>query len=59
MTPTLLDNFKKAVEQFSVNLVKPENYSNVTEIERLLRQFNLTGKAIIEKFTSTFTIQKR
>lgn len=59
MTPALLEDFKSAIEKFSASLAMPENYCILAEIERLLRQFNLTGKAIVEKYTSSFTVLSR
>ncbi len=59
MTPLLLETFKKSVEQFSINVTLPGKYGNIAETDRLLRQFNLTGRSIVEKFTSSFTVSRR
>lgn len=59
MTPDLLESLKRNIENFATNLILPENWGNIAEIDRLLRQFNLCGKNIYDKYTKAFTISNK
>lgn len=54
MTPSLLDNFSKAVRGFVEGVVQNEKRGDIKEIEKLLKEFKLNGRKLIEKYTKPF-----
>lgn len=59
MTPALLREFKKNISLFAENVVKPENYSNSTNVHRLLEQFSLYEEQLVKKFTKEYRTKRR
>lgn len=57
MTPDLLDNLKENIRNFASNVTKPKIFNNSVEVNRLLSQFKLLGKQIVENYTKGFKIK--
>ena len=57
MTPSLLIKFKENIKKFANNIVMTGNYKNVEQIQRLLIQFKLLGKMIVNEYSTGFTVK--
>lgn len=51
MTEPLLDEFKSSVRDFAESAANNANYCDLNEMHKLLVHFNLTGKAIVDRYT--------
>jgi hypothetical protein len=54
MTPKLLEEFSKAIRNFSNGVFHNDTFTSVKEIDKLLNVHKLSGKQIIQEYTMEF-----
>jgi hypothetical protein len=57
MTPEYLEKFRNSISSFAENLVSKEIYGDVFEIQKLLEQYKLVGKNLVEEYTVNYRIR--
>jgi hypothetical protein len=57
MQPNHLSEFKENVIGFIKNVVDSSNFNNIEQIQKLLKQFKLFGKMIVQEFTTGFKVK--